>query len=118
MRIIKTKKSRIFFIVSGVILIALVLAYIVVTPDMKRARLRQTEKNMEMIIKQVENCNNAPRCPGLNEDTVKQCIQAEKLLADGWGNTMDVICDGNRIEVISAGPDGIVQNQDDIKRVE
>ncbi len=53
------------------------------------------------------------KCPKSWQDLVKANI-ATKVLKDPWGNEFILECDGGKVKVSSAGPDGEPGTEDDI----
>ncbi len=53
------------------------------------------------------------KCPKSWQDLVKANI-ATKVLKDPWGNEFILKCEGGKVEVSSAGPDGEPGTEDDI----
>lgn len=118
MEVTKSKKMKILCIVLGFVSIMLILAYVVITPDLEMAQIRYTEYNMGKLLKNIRSCGEMEGYSVINESVLEKCLPNTAILNDGWRKKMNVRCTGGRIEARSAGPDGVFNNRDDIVRIE
>ncbi len=57
---------------------------------------------------------NHSECPTMERLRVEQILDEGRRDQDPWGNVYRITCTGSRIKVVSNGPDGQADNEDDI----
>ena len=65
-------------------------------------RMREPPKDLRVLL-EIDRNNNEPYLAG-----------GERFLDDPWGNPYRLVCEGKRWRVVSNGPDGVPNTEDDI----
>ena len=65
-------------------------------------RMNEPPKDLRVLL-EIDRNNNEPYLAG-----------GERFLDDPWGNPYRLVCEGKRWRVVSNGPDGVLNTEDDI----
>ncbi|MFT3921146.1 MAG: type II secretion system protein GspG [Myxococcales bacterium] len=90
---------------------------IAVVPQLQKAKMRQAESGVETVRTAVQlyiATNNA-ECATMDQLIEDKAIDKSKATTDPWDHAYRIECEGTDITVISAGPDGEFDTEDDIK---
>jgi len=90
---------------------------IAVVPQLQKAKMKQAESGVETVRTAVQlyvATNNA-ECATMDQLIEDKAIDKNKATTDPWDHAYRIECDGTDINVISAGPDGEFDTEDDIK---
>lgn len=90
---------------------------IAVIPQLNKARIKQAVTAVETVRTAVQlyvATNNA-KCATMDQLIEDKAIDKSKATTDPWDNEYRIECDGTEITVISAGPDGEFDTDDDIR---
>ena len=90
---------------------------IAVIPQLNKARIKQAESAVETVRTAVQlyvATNNA-NCATMDQLIEDKAIDKSKATTDPWDRPYRIECDGTEITVISAGPDGEFDTDDDIR---
>ncbi len=90
---------------------------IAVIPQLNKARIKQAESAVETVRTAVQlyvATNNA-NCATMDQLIEDKAIDKSKATTDPWDRAYRIECDGTEITVISAGPDGEFDTDDDIR---
>ena len=69
---------------------------------MRDHRMSEPPKDLRVLL-EIDRNNNEPYLAG-----------GERFLGDPWGNRYRLVCEGKRWRVVSNGPDGVPNTEDDI----
>ena len=69
---------------------------------MRDHRMSEPPKDLRVLL-EIDSNNNEPYLAG-----------GERFLDDPWGNRYRLVCEGKRWRVVSNGPDGVPNTEDDI----
>jgi len=102
-------------IIMAMIATAVTLA---VVPQMKKAKIKDAQTNASTIRAAVTSymlSEGTQNCP-----TVEELVEAGEITRHGrhvdpWDHDFQIECDGDDVNVISAGPDGQFGSEDDIQ---
>ena len=72
---------------------------------MRDHRMSEPPKDLRVLL-EIDSNNNEPYLAG-----------GERFLDDPWGNRYRLVCEGKRWRVVSNGPDGVPNTEDDIGAV-
>lgn len=101
-----------------VIIMALIATGVAVAvlPALERSKITSTTTNIETVRSAVTMyvMENSGDCPGMSELTENDYISGQTSTEDAWGNAFSIECEGNAVYVISAGPDGEMNTEDDL----
>lgn len=91
---------------------------IAVVPQMRRARENQTRSDAAQV--QSAAVLYLGQDPGADCPTVEDLVEAGVLdrtrrTTDAWGNAFSIECEGDDVYVVSAGADGQMGTEDDIR---
>ena len=90
---------------------------IAVVPQLQKAKKKQAESGVETVRTAVQlyiATNNA-ECATMDQLIEDKAIDKNKATTDPWDHPYKIECDGTDIIVISAGPDGEFDTEDDIR---
>jgi general secretion pathway protein G len=90
---------------------------IAVIPQLQKAKVSDTEAAVESVRTAVSlyiATNNA-ECATMDQLIEDKVIDKNKARTDAWDHEFRIDCDGTEITVVSAGPDGQFDSEDDIK---
>ncbi len=90
---------------------------IAVVPQLQKAKNKQAESGVETVRTAVQlyiATNNA-ECATMEQLIEDKAIDKNKATTDPWDRPYKIECDGTDIIVISAGPDGEFDTDDDIR---
>jgi general secretion pathway protein G len=90
---------------------------IAVIPQLNKAKIKQAESGVETVRSAVQlymATNHAP-CATMDQLIEAKSIDKSKATTDPWDRAYRIECDGTEVTVISAGPDGEYETEDDIK---
>jgi len=90
---------------------------IAVVPQLQKAKKKQAESGVETVRTAVQlyiATNNA-ECATMDQLIEDKAIDKNKATTDPWDHPYKIECDGTDIIVVSAGPDGEFDTEDDIR---
>ena len=89
-----------------------------VLPQLERARVEQTRTDSQTIRSAVELYlaqNPGGDCPAVTDLVSDHMLNGNTNTQDQWGTEFAIDCAGKDPVVVSAGPDGLLGNADDIR---
>jgi type II secretory pathway pseudopilin PulG len=103
-----------------VVIIAMVTGgvAVVAVKQAARARLAHAETNAKALrhaIQSFRALEATEECPSLIQLKEQGVVDEASNLQDPWGKDYEVVCEGERVIVTSAGPDGNSGSADDIR---
>lgn len=102
-----------------VIIMALIATAVgvAVLPQVKKARLKSTRTDAQAIRGAVALWmgDNPGKCPTLKNLLEEGVLDKSKRSTDAWDHEFLIQCDGDDVTVVSAGPDGQMGSEDDIR---
>jgi general secretion pathway protein G len=90
---------------------------IAVIPQLQKAKIKQSESAVETVRSAVQlyMATNNAECATMQQLIEDKAIDKSKATTDPWDREYRIECDGTEVTVISAGPDGQYETEDDIK---
>lgn len=102
-----------------VIIMALIATAVgvAVLPQITKARIKSTKSDAQQIRSGVTLWigENPGKCPSVEDLVQDGVLDRSKRTTDAWDQDFTVQCDGDEILVVSAGPDGQMGTEDDIR---
>ena len=119
-RKLRTQGMTLIEIMIVVVIMALVATGvgIAVVPQLQKAKKQQAESGVETVRTAVQlyiATNPRADCATMDQLIEDKAIDKNKATTDPWDHPYKIECDGDDIIVISAGPDGEFDTEDDIK---
>jgi general secretion pathway protein G len=90
---------------------------IAVIPQLQKAKIQETEAAVETVRTAVQMymATNNAECATVDQLVEDKVLDKSKARTDAWDHDFRIECDGTEVGVISAGPDGQFDTEDDIK---
>jgi general secretion pathway protein G len=102
-----------------VIIMALIATAVgvAVLPQIKKARIKSTKADAQAVRSAVQlwMSDNPNKCPSIQDMLNDGVLDKTKRTTDAWDNAFSIGCEGDDVVVVSAGPDGQMGTEDDIK---
>jgi general secretion pathway protein G len=101
-----------------VIIMALIATAVgvAVLPRLKQARIDSTRTDARTVAGAVEMyVGQNSECPTMEALVQEGFVNSSTRTTDAWDNAFQINCEGDSIEVVSAGPDGQMGTDDDIR---
>lgn len=99
-------------------IIALVAAGVgfALIPQFNRAKIKQTNADIQTVRSAaILWLSDNSGCPTTQDLVDNRFLDKDARTVDAWGNAFQIECDGEDIGVASAGPDGEMGTEDDLK---
>jgi general secretion pathway protein G len=101
-----------------VIIMALIATAVgvAVLPRLKQARIDSTRTDARTVAGAVEMyvAQNSD-CPSMDDLVREGFINSATRTTDAWDNAFQISCDGEEVTVVSNGPDGQPNTEDDVR---
>jgi general secretion pathway protein G len=90
---------------------------IAVIPQLQKAKIKQAESAVETVRSAVQlyMATNNAECATMPQLIEDKAIDKSKATTDPWDREYRIECDGTEVMVLSAGPDGQFETDDDIQ---
>lgn len=102
-----------------VIIMALIATAVgvAVLPQIKKARVKSTKSDAQAVRAAVSLwvSDNPGKCPAVTDLMNDGVLDKSKRTTDAWDHDFSIVCEGDDVVVTSAGPDGQMGTEDDIR---
>lgn len=100
-------------------ILALVVSGVAVAllPQLEEARIKSTRADAQALRSAVMLyiADNPRACPTVDDLVNERYLDGTKRTADAWDTPFQVSCEAGDIFVVSSGPDGVFDTEDDIQ---
>lgn len=119
----KTRKRQEAITLIEVMIVLTILALIVsgvavaLLPQLEEARIKSTRADAQALRSAVMLyiADNPRSCPTVDDLVNERYLDATKRTTDAWDTPFQVTCEAGDIFVVSSGPDGQFDTEDDIQ---
>lgn len=88
-----------------------------ILPRMQETRIKSARQGAKQLVAMVESwrLDNPEGCPSVSQLKKDKYLSKTASSEDPWGTTFEITCEGDDIQVRSAGPDKQAGTKDDIQ---
>ncbi len=116
----KNEAMTLIEIMIVIIIMALIATAVsfAILPQFKKAKIKQTRTDAGTVRSAASlylGESTSGGCPTVTDLVSGQYLDKGVRKKDAWNNDFQINCDGDNVTVVSAGPDGQMGNEDDIR---
>ena len=110
-------RRKLVVIVAIAVCVAIGIVVLTVTPDVRRGRLRQASADVRALqTAAAAHLDSHPRdCPTIEDLKRSRLLEGDHWTKDPWNRDFRIACELGRAIVASAGPDGELDTEDDVR---